>query len=273
MIHIHAIGPALLAPLARILGMRVIVTHHGEDYRRAKWGFVARQMLRLGEQMALRWSHRLIAVSPSLAARLREASPAAAERILFIPNGVPAMPAPKGDALSRFGLKPRDYVLAVGRLVPEKGLHDLIDAHAHGGDARTLVIVGGADHESAYATKLRGMESETVRFTGPQDRATVRELFEQASLFVMPSYHEGLPIAALEAASCATPMLLSDIQPNLDLGLAAHHYFPVGDVAALAERLARPASNYAVKREAFLRAFDWDRISERTLEVYRAIAA
>lgn len=271
-LHIHAIGPALLAPLGRLLGMQVIVTHHGEDYRRAKWGFVARQMLRLGETLACRSAHRLVAVSPSLAERLQAAYPAAAGRIRFIPNGVPHLPAGRGEALARLDLAPGGYILAVGRLVPEKGLHDLIDAHAKAGDPRTLVIVGGADHESAYATRLQSRGGERVLFAGLQDRATLRELFENASLFVMPSYHEGLPIAALEAASCATPMLLSDIQPNLDLGLGRDHYFPVGDVDELAGRLGRPAEDYAVDRQAFLRAFDWDAISERTLAVYRELA-
>jgi len=271
-VHIHAIGPALLAPLARLLGMRVIVTHHGEDYRRAKWGFVARQMLKLGEKLACRSAHRLIAVSPSLARRLQAAYPAAAERIRFIPNGVPHLPAGGGGALTRLGLVPGGYILAVGRLVPEKGLHDLVDAHARTGDPRTLLIVGGADHKSAYASRLQAQGGERVRFAGLQDRATVRELLEKASLFVMPSYHEGLPIAALEAASCATPMLLSDIQPNLDLGLGSEHYFPVGDVDELARRLGRPDSDYAIDRESFLRAFDWDVISASTLAVYRELA-
>jgi glycosyltransferase involved in cell wall biosynthesis len=273
LVHIHAIGPALLTPFARLLGLRVVVTHHGEDYRRAKWGFVARHMLRLGERFALRSADRLIAVSPSLTERLRNAYPTGAARIRFIPNGVPNLPASRGNALTRLRLVPRNYILAVGRLVPEKGLHDLVDAHERSGDPRTLVIVGGADHESGYATQLKTRGSAQVRFAGLQDRATVRELFENASLFVMPSYHEGLPIAALEAASCATPMLLSDIQPNRDLGLPPHHYFPVGDIDALAEGLRRPACDYAIEREVFLSAFDWDRISEQTLEVYREAAA
>ena len=67
-------------------------------------------------------------------------------------------------------------------------------------------------------------------------------------------------------------MLLSDRQPNLDLGLGREHYFPVGDVAELAHRLGRPAESYVVDRQAFLRAFDWDAISERTLAVYRELA-
>jgi glycosyltransferase involved in cell wall biosynthesis len=272
-VHIHAIGPALLAPLARLLGLRVVVTHHGEDYRRAKWGPIARTMLRLGEWLACRAAHRLIAVSPSLAARLRARHPAVAARIRYIPNGVPELPEAPADALAGLGLAPKSYILAVGRLVPEKGLHDLVDAHARAGDPRTLVIAGGADHRSAYATRLLARGSETVRFAGQLNRGTLRALLENAALFVMPSYHEGLPIAALEAASAGAPMLLSDIQPNRDIGLPPHHYFPAGGVDGLAAALARPARGYAVDRAALLAAFDWDRIAERTLAVYREVDA
>lgn len=271
-IHIHAIGPALLAPLARALGLRVVVTHHGEDYRRAKWGLVARTMLKLGEKAACRFADRLIVVSPSLSDRLRATYPFAAKRIRYIPNGVPRLPEGRGDVVDRFGLERGNYLIAVGRLVPEKGLHDLIDAHERSADPRTLAIVGTSDHRSAYASSLKAREGERVRFTGLQDRANLRALLESASLFVMPSYHEGLPIAALEAASCGTPMLLSDIQANLDLGLPAQHYFPVGDVDVLAQRLRAPVDTYRVDRGPILSAFDWDWISERTLAVYRELA-
>lgn len=272
-VHIHAIGPALLAPLARMLGMRVVVTHHGEDYHRAKWGLVARLMLRLGERFAAKGANRLIAVSPSLTERLKRKFPRSAARIVHIPNGAPELPAARGDALARLGLASGNYILAVGRLVPEKGLHDLIDAHERSDDPRQLVIVGGADHESGYARSLRSRATERIIFAGLQDRATLRELFDHADLFVMPSYHEGLPIAALEAASCGTPMLLSDIQPNRDLGLPVNRYFPVGDVGALAACLAVPSARYGVDPADFRRRFDWDDIATKTLATYRAALA
>lgn len=270
LVHIHAIGPALLAPLARLLGMRVVVTHHGEDYNRAKWGFAARQMLRLGERWGVAGANRTIAVSPSLAARLQRRFPRSAAKIAYIPNGAPHLPASRGDALSRLGLAGGNFILAVGRLVPEKGLHDLIEAHRRSADPRRLVIVGGADHESAYARKVRATGSDRVIFAGLQDRATLRELYEHAALFVMPSYHEGLPIAALEAASCGTPMLLSNIQPNRDLALSDAHYFPVGDVEALAAKLTASTVAYAVDAADFRRRFDWDDVSSRTLGIYLA---
>ncbi|RJF85763.1 glycosyltransferase family 4 protein [Sphingomonas cavernae] len=272
-VHIHAIGPALLAPMARILGLRVIVTHHGEDYNRAKWGRFARTMLKLGERFGTGWAHQVIAVSPSLAARLRAKFPGAASRITYIPNGAPELPVGATGTLARLGVAPQGYLLAVGRLVPEKGLHDLIDAHALAGDPRKIVIAGGADHASPYSRALLERASESVIFAGLQDRANLRALYENAALFVMPSYHEGLPIAALEAASCATPMLLSDIQPNRDLGLPVAHYFPVGDVKALAVALGRSADEFAVDAASLRRRFDWEAIARSTSEVYRAAAA
>src|SRR3546814_710463 len=85
-IHIHAIGPALLCPLARILGLHVIVTHHGADYERAKWGAFAKLTLRLGERSALIWAHRVIAVSPSLASQLTMLFPSQGYKVTYIPN-------------------------------------------------------------------------------------------------------------------------------------------------------------------------------------------
>src|SRR3546814_13404278 len=128
-----------------MLGRRVVVTHHGEYYRRAKWGFVARQMLRLGERFALRSADRLIAVSPSLTERLRAACPTASERIWFIHNGGPELPAPRADALTRLDLASPDYILAAARLVPETGLHELLDAHRAANDTAKPAIVRGTE--------------------------------------------------------------------------------------------------------------------------------
>ncbi|WOK36427.1 glycosyltransferase family 4 protein [Sphingomonas sp. C3-2] len=271
-IHIHAIGPSLLVPLARALGLKVVMTHHGEDYNRAKWGRFASGMLKLGERLGVRYAHRVIAVSPSLTTRLKTRFPDRAARIDYIPNGAPQLPEPRLAVLEQFDVTPGSYLLAVGRLVPEKGLHDLIDAHLASDDPRSLIIAGGADHESNYSRSLLARADERIVFAGLQDRAALRALYENAALFVMPSYHEGLPIAALEAASCGTPMLLSDIQPNRDLGLAPAHYFPVGNVDALRAALASPAAHYAVDAGHFRTAFDWDVIAAQTAETYRAVS-
>lgn len=275
-IHIHAVGPGLLAPLARFLQMRVVMTHHGADYDRAKWGLLARLSLRLGERWGVAAAHHVIAVSPSLAASLRSRFPAHASKISYIPNGAPMLGftgEPREATLDRLGLEAGRFVLAVGRLVPEKGHDYLVDAFLASGSDQTLVIVGGSDHDGEYARRVLAREGERVRFLGVQPRSVLRHLYESASLFVLPSFHEGLPIVALEAARCDAPMLMSDIEPNRDIGLPAANYFPVGDVGALASALERPAGEFAVDGEAVRRRFDWDAIARETATVYRAVAS
>ncbi|GAO77582.1 glycosyltransferase family 4 protein [Sphingopyxis sp. USTB-05] len=275
LIHIHAIGPGLLAPLARLLGLKVVVTHHGTDYHRAKWGLLARTALRAGEWLALSFANRVIAVSPSLATQLQQSFPKRAHAISYIPNGTSDLPGDADPALvlERLGLQDGNFLLAVARLVPEKGLHDLIDAYEQSNCTAKLVIAGSADHESEYARELLARASDRVIFAGVQSRATLKCLYEQCALFVMPSYHEGLPIAALEAASCGARMLLSDISANLDIGLDPENYFPVGDVAALTGRLNADCADFQVDRDAVRARFSWDRAAEETLDVYRATLA
>jgi glycosyltransferase involved in cell wall biosynthesis len=275
MIHIHAIGPALLAPLARLLGLRVIMTHHGDDYDRAKWGRFAKAMLRLGERLGVRYAHQVIAVAPTLADRLKGQFPDKAGSIRYIPNGAPDLPDDLStqQVLEQFGLQPKGYILAIGRLVPEKGFDYLVRAFRRLDQRRKLVIVGSDIHDSDFSRELLRQADQQVLFLGSQPRSVLRRLYEEADLFVLPSLHEGLPISALEAAACGTPMLLSDIVPNRDLGLEPRNYFPVADESALASALGRDAGEYAYDVEGLRRQFDWDGIAERTLEVYRAAAA
>ena len=270
-IHIHAIGPGLLAPFARLLGLKVIVTHHGTDYNRAKWGLLARTALRLGETLALTFAHQVIAVSPSLAQQLRKAFPKRVKSISYIPNGAPELPegADADLVLKRLGID-GPFLLAVGRLVPEKGLHDLIEAYRASDCEAKLVIVGAADHESEYARELLRHASDRIIFAGVQSRSTLKVLYENCELFVMPSYHEGLAIAALEAASCGARMLLSDIPANRDIGLDSRNYFPTGDVKALTNRLNEDCGRFEVDNAEICRRFSWERAAVETARVYQA---
>lgn len=276
-LHVHAIGPGLLVPFARLLGMRVVLTHHGADYQRAKWNGTAKRVLRLGEWIALNSANQVIVVSQVLADALRERFHKRANRIHMIPNGADRMfsganHSPSSEVLERFGLEAGGYILAVARLVPEKGLHDLLAAFKSADIPCKLVIAGKADHEDDYARSLLAQADERIVFTGFQGHDVLRHLYAAAALFVLPSHHEGLPIAALEAAGMDIPMLLSDIAPNLEFGLPARCYYPVGDVAALAAKLRLPASGFAIDGKRLTARFDWDEIAAETNKVIEQLA-
>ncbi len=271
-VHIHAIGPALLSPLGRALGMNVILTHHGADYDRQKWGFFAKGMLRLGEQVGVRSANAVIAVAPSLGEKLKARIPSACGQDPLCAERQDLLPpfAANQSILDDLGVKRGKYVLAVGRLVPEKGFHTLIEAIRKSGSKRKLVIVGGAQHESPYSKALLEKAGKDVIFAGMQGRAALHELYKNAALFVLPSSHEGLPICALEAGSLGCPLLLSDIPGNLDIGLPENHYFAAGDIEDLSEALQVSLEKYAVSPAMFA-AFDWDQISKNTLAIYNSV--
>jgi glycosyltransferase involved in cell wall biosynthesis len=274
LLHVHAIGPGLVIPLAKGLGMSVVATHHGHDYSRLKWGRIAKAFLRLGEWCMVAYADRIICVSENSAVSLQAAYPRHRQKIDHIPNGATLVDeaAFSSAILDELGLTPSGYVLAVGRLVPEKGFQDLVAAFRQTDIPYKLVVVGAADHDDAFSSQLVAQASPRVVFAGRRRRAELATLYRHAGLFVLPSYHEGLPIVALEALQAA-PIVLSDIVANLDLGLPAHHYVPTGDVAALVRLLEDGGfERYRVADKAFVARYDWEDVTARTLEVLRDVA-
>lgn len=277
-LHIQAIGPALVTPLARLMGLNVVVTHHGPDYDRQKWGRFARFVLRLGERLGMRWSNARIVISRVIAnivllSHRRESH--------LVPNGVvlPEIPA-SSDTLGRFGLVAGKYVVLVSRLVPEKRHLDLIEAFNEAAlPGWKLAIVGASDHPDAYVQEIldRTKESANLVCTGLQTGNALRELYGHAGIFVLPSSHEGLPIALLEALSYGLPVIASDIPANIEVGLSDEHYFPLGNTAALAERLRefsiRPRSQGErdQQRAWVLSRFNWNEIARQTADIYKAV--
>ena len=279
-LHIQAIGPAIMTLPARLLGLRVVVTHHGPDYDRQKWGRFARWVLQTGERFGMRWSNARIVISEVIRSLVRGKHD---RESTLVPNGVvlPALPDTVA-APSAFGLEPGRYVLLVSRLVPEKRHLDLIEAFRRAAlPGWKLAIVGASDHPDAYVRQVLDAAAATpgVVCTGLQTGLSLRELYAHAGIFVLPSSHEGLPIAMLEALSYGLPVIASDIPANVEVGLPAAHYFPLGDVEALVVRLrefaAQPLTFEAreARRAWVSERYDWRDIARRTLAVYEAVAS
>lgn len=278
-VHIHAIGPALLSWCARKLGLRVVVTNHGPDYDRQKWGRIAKAMLRLGEKMGARHAWVMITVSKHIRQMILKTYGLHGK---YIPNGVPVSEriAP-GTTLSAFSLRPGKYILTVGRLVPEKGFHDLVQAFSMVSTDWNLVLVGDADHEDEYSRSLKQQAAHIPRvvMTGFQKGDALKELYANAGLFVLPSYHEGLPIVGLEAMSYDLSMLLSDIPANREIALN-HELFKVGNVQMLRDKIEQFLADPGIfasseirqeKQHRLLTEFNWEKIAEQTLEVYQDV--
>jgi glycosyltransferase involved in cell wall biosynthesis len=279
-VHIHAVGPWLAVPLAKLLRLKVVVTHHGQDYLREKWNAPARAILRLGERLGMTLSDERIVISTGL---LESARSKFGREAHLIPNGVgDLLSFTKQGLVDKHGLTPHRYIIQVSRLVPEKRQLDLIAAfNAANLSGWKLLLVGGAQGSQQYANRVREQcaGNDAIVSTGFLPPAEVHELLSQAGIFVLPSSHEGMPISLLEAMKLGTPSLASDIPANLEVGLDDTSYFRVGDINTLASRLRELAALTADARASLgerLRSscerYDWDTIAQSTFTVLERAA-
>ena len=272
-VHIHAVGPALVTPLARLLGMKVVFTHHGPDYDRDKWGTAAKMMLRLGEMLGCRFANRVIVISDVIR-NLIASKHGRTKGVSLIYNGVPA--ADKchfPEYFSELGITEGNYVLGMSRFVPEKNLHHLIEAFSRvKSEGLKLVIAGDSDFPDEYSEGLKRQAREAgVVLTGFVKGQKLHSLLTNARCFVLPSSHEGLPIALLEAMSYGLPVVVSDIPANLEVGLPDKCYFPVGDIDALASRLSVLCEDPLARIDYDMAKYDWDHIAKEVSDVYRSL--
>ncbi|WP_347302920.1 glycosyltransferase family 4 protein [Croceibacterium sp. TMG7-5b_MA50] len=277
-IHIHGIGPAFFTPLAWLLRVRTVVTHHAPDYQRPKWGHLGRLFLMTGERLAGRFANRVVCVSDWLRDDFLQRVPAARRRTVAIRHAGSLDDIATGGSstvLDDLDLEAGRYLLAVGRLEATKGFHELVAAFAGAGlDGYKLAIVGSAAGNTAYAEALQEQAPANVVFAGYRSGADLRQLYEGAALFVHPSHMEGFGLVVAEALSAGIPILLSDIPPHREFGLEPQCYLPVGDVDALTAALTVQDYSAYLSREAIAHhRTDWSIAARDHIALYTAIMA
>lgn len=274
-VHIHAEGPALMCWLPRLFGKRVIVTVHGLDWQREKWkGSLAAKYIHLGEKMAARCAHEIIVLSRNTREYFRKVYH---RETHWIPNGISppelseSLPAP-------FGLHPREYILFLGRLVPEKGIHLLIQAFREVSTHKKLVIAGHASDTDAYRRELEALAAgdDRIHFTGFVEGEILESLYRNTYLYVLPSFLEGMPISLLEAMSYGNCCLVSDIPECAEVVEDHGITFRAGDVSDLRRQLQRLCDEpklvdrYRESASDFICGkYSWETTVEQTLELYR----
>ena len=166
----------------------------------------------------------------------------------------------------RSGAAAGRYVLAAGRLTPEKGFADVVDACASAG--LPLVVAGDGPELPALRARAAGAD---VRFAGHVD--DLSSLRAGAAVAVVPSrYAEILPLAALEAMAAGLPVAAARAG-GLAEAVPEEGLYPPGDVAALAGRLQALWADAAAGERALARARErWapEVIARGLREVYAA---
>ena len=275
-VHIHAEGPAFMCWLPRLFGKRVVVTVHGLDWQREKWkqGF-ASKYIHAGEKVAVKLAHQIIVLSQNTRDYFMDTY---GRETVFIPNGVnrPEI-RPAQQITEDFGLEKDGYFLFLGRLVPEKGVHYLVDAFLQTQTDKKLVIAGGTSGTDDYIEQLKRKAAgdERILFSGFVQGQRLEELYSNAYTYVLPSDVEGMPLSLLEAMSYGNCCLTSTIPECTEVVEDHAVAFQKGDVADLARTLQwlcdAPqivAGYQAGARDFICEKYNWDLVASQTMELY-----
>lgn len=273
-VHIHAEGPAAMSWIPHLTGKRVVVTIHGLDWQRAKWGGFATKYIKWGEKEAVKRADEIIVLSRSVQNYFLKNY---GRKTVFIPNGVtrPILrPAEKINNL--WGLKKDSYVLFLGRIVPEKGLRYLVEAWKDVYTDKKLVIAGGSSDTEAFMNELKEIAPEDVVFTGFQQGPVLEELYSNAFIYCLPSDIEGMPLSLLEAMSYGNCCVVSDIPECTEVVEDRAEVFAHGNSEDLRRVLQELLNNrekvQRYKEEAadyIVSKYNWDDVVDRTLELYQ----
>ena len=275
-VHFHAEGPCAMLWLPKLFGKRCIATIHGLDHQRAKWGRLARTYIMLGEKCAAKFADEVIVLSKRVQQYFLDTY---GRETVFIPNGVTRPEIRNAEEITqRFGLRKDDYILFLGRLVPEKGITYLIEAFRKVETDKRLVIAGGSSDTEAFAKQLKAQAAgdDRILFTGFVQGRVLEELYSNAYLYVLPSDLEGMPLSLLEAMSYGNCCVTSDIEECASVTESHGIIFSKGEVDHLRQILQR-LCDYPEKVDRYRKdaadyitcRFNWDDVAKKILEIYQ----
>ncbi len=276
-VHIHAEGPAFFCWLPKLFHKRVIVTVHGIDWQREKWksGFGSK-FIHKGEKNAVKYADEIIVLSKGVQDYFEKIY---GRKTVFIPNGVSNHIERKPQIIkNKFGLDKDEYILFLGRLVPEKGIKYLIEAFKQVDTEKKLVIAGGSSDSSEFENEMKELAKEDKRiiFTGFVQGQELEELYSNAYVYALPSDLEGMPLSLLEAMSYGNCCLVSDIPECAEVVEDKALIFKKADVKDLQSKL-KDACDHSEKVDAHKKQaadficskYNWDEIVQATLKLYR----
>jgi len=273
-VHIHSADPAILSFIPR-LKSKVVVTSHGQAYRREKWGAIAKTISKLSEKAYAVFPNKRISVSKTLKKYYENKYNC---DVVYIPNGVNIKVVNSTSAIEKLCLSKNGYILFVGRILPTKGCDFLIEAYKKIKTDKKLVIVGGSSYTDSYVEKLKKSANKNTIFLGYRYGRELEELYANAYCCVVPSEIEGLAITLLEAMSYGKCVIYSDIPENVEVAEGVGIPFRNKDINDLTNKITLVYENLyyceelgTKARERVKKEYNWDKIVDKTEEVYHSL--
>ena len=281
-IHYHAEGPCAMIWLPHLLGIPTVATIHGLDWQRAKWGGFASWYIRFGERIAVKYADRIIVLSQNVQQYFMDTY---GRQTDYIANGIDMMQYREPNLITqKLGVKKDEYLLFLGRIVPEKGVHYLLEAFRQIDTDKKLIIAGASGQTDEYFDEIRVMMKldSRVMLAGFVQGELLEELYSNCCYYVLPSDVEGMAISLLEAMSFGCNCLVSDIKENTEVVGDYAYTFKMGDVNDLQKQLENMIKNEGdintqVRKSAiqlYIREkYSWNTAVNNTLNLYEEIKA
>jgi len=277
-IHFHAEGPCAMLWIPKLFGKKCIATIHGIDWQRAKWGTFGSRYIKFGEKVAVRFADEVIVLSESVHSYFRQTY---GRNTVFIPNGVNRPYYRRPNIIKqKYDIDKDEYILYLGRLVPEKGIQYLIEAFKNVNTDKKLIIAGGSSDTDEFVNELKKLiyGDNRIFFTGFVQGIILEELYSNSYIYCLPSDLEGMPLSLLEAMSYGNCCLVSDIDECVEVVENKAVLFIKGDVTDLKNNLQILCDNKTLvenyKKNAsdfILQKYNWDDVVEKTLDLYNDI--
>ena len=275
-LHYHAEGPCAMLWIPKLFHRKITVTVHGLDWQRAKWGNFASYVIKFGEKMAAKYADEVIVLSENVRKYFADTYN---RQVTYIPNGINRPVLRDAHLITeKYGLGRDDYLLFLGRIVPEKGLHYLIEAFSKIDTDKKLVIAGGSSQAVDYMELIHRMArlDDRIIMTDFVQGQLLEELYSNAYAFVLPSDVEGMALSLLEAMSYGKCCLVSDICENTEVVEDKAIIFRKSDVKDLREKLVymlehpEAVHSYAeVSADFICGKYNWDEVVNETVGLYR----
>jgi teichuronic acid biosynthesis glycosyltransferase TuaC len=260
------------ARLAERLGVPFMITSRGSDI--TDWPNRPR-----AKKMILAAAHHAAALS-GVSASLTQAMIALgmdAAKIHILRNGVDLdhfTPLNRVDAKAKYNIGAKTIV-SVAALVPLKSHHVTIAAVATLSDVDLLIAGEGPERHNLERQIADLNVGDRIKLLGPVAHKNLPELFNAGDIFVLSSTREGLPNVVLESIACGTPVIATPVGGTVEVldDPRAGSFYPVGDVAALAQKInsffITPLDRAAVRKSA--ERFSWGGTTQAQMAILKSL--
>ncbi len=269
-VHLHSGANSIWAVLLRLAGKRVVVSQFAMDWKRDKWPWYGKLFYKVSNYLTA-YCPNAVAFDNVFTKDYFEKK--FSRKYQFIPYGSEvSIPPSDTKILDTIGIVKSEYFLFVGRFIPDKGLHLLVEAFSQLKTNKKLVLIGGSPNPGPYENKIKNTNDNRIIFPGYVYGDDTNILMKNAYAYIQPSQIEGLSPVILTVMGLGTPLICSDIVENTFICGENATTFSSGNAQSLAIKLQFALDNYSIlKTHAnagkidITQRFNWDKITDEYL--------